>query len=40
MDICGITPKYEYRMWGGEVPINAIEESLEKMFNEIKQYII
>ena len=40
MEICGITPKYEYRMWGGEVPINAIEESLKKMFNEIKQNII
>ena len=35
-----ITPEYVYRMWGGEVPINAIEESLKKMFNEIKQNII
>ena len=40
MDIGGITPEYVYRMWGGEVPINAIEESLKKMFNEIKQNII
>ena len=40
MDIGGITPEYVYRMWGGEVPINAIEESLKIMFNEIKQNII
>ena len=31
MDIGGITPEYVYRMWGGEVPINAIEESLKEM---------
>ncbi len=32
MDIGGITPEYVYRMWGEEVPINAIEESLKEMF--------
>lgn len=32
MDIGGITPEYVYRMWRGEVPINAIEESLKEMF--------
>ena len=28
MDIGGITPLYVYRMWGGQVPINEIEEVL------------
>ena len=30
MDIGGITPEYVYRMWGGRVPLNEIEEALKK----------
>lgn len=26
MDIGGITPLYVYRMWGGEIPLEEIEE--------------
>ena len=28
MDIGGITPMYVYRMWGGQVPLNEIEEAM------------
>ena len=28
MDIGGITPQYVYRMWGGKVALNEIEEAL------------
>lgn len=28
MDIGGITPLYVYRMWGGQVPLNEIEEAM------------
>lgn len=28
MDIGGITPVYVYRMWGGSVPLNEIEQAL------------
>jgi len=31
MDICGITPLYVYRMWGGAVPIEEIEEAMKVM---------
>ena len=30
MDIGGITPRYVYRMWGGKVPLNEIEEAMAK----------
>jgi len=33
MDIAGITPEYVYRMWGGKVPMEEIEEA----FRLIKQ---
>ena len=29
MDIGGITPLYVYRMWGGQVPLNEIEQALK-----------
>ena len=29
MDLCGITPEYVYRMWGGAVSIGEIEAALE-----------
>ena len=29
MDSGCITPKYVYRMWGGHVPLNEIEEALK-----------
>ena len=29
MDIGGITPLYVYRMWGGTVPLEEIEEAME-----------
>ena len=29
MDIGGITPEYVYRMWGGSVSIEEIEEAME-----------
>lgn len=28
MDLCGITPEYLYRMWGGKVCIEEIEDAL------------
>lgn len=28
MDFGCITPEYVYRMWGGQVPLNKIEEAL------------
>ena len=28
MDFGCITPEYVYRMWGGQVPLNEIEEAL------------
>jgi len=31
MDICGITLLYVYRMWGGTVPIEEIEEAMKVM---------
>lgn len=33
MDIGGITPLYVYRMWGGNVPLDTIEEAMRLMFN-------
>ena len=29
MDYGCITPEYVYRMWGGQVPLNEIEEALK-----------
>ena len=29
MDICGITPEYVYRMWGGKVALEDIESAME-----------
>jgi len=29
MDVCGITPEYVYRMWGGTVSMDEIEVALE-----------
>lgn len=31
MDFGCITPMYVYRMWGGEVPLNEIEEALKSV---------
>ena len=31
MDPGCITPEYVFRMWGGQVPLNEIEEALEKI---------
>lgn len=31
MDFGCITPEYVYRMWGGQVPLNEIEQALVKM---------
>ena len=31
MDICGITPIYVYRMWGGEISLEEIEEAFRKV---------
>lgn len=28
MDFGCVTPEYVYRMWGGQVPLNEIEEAL------------
>ena len=28
MDFGCVTPEYAYRMWGGQVPLNEIEEAL------------
>lgn len=33
MDIGGITPLYVYRMWGGTVPLEEIEEAMEAIKN-------
>ena len=30
MDFGCITPEYVYRMWGGQVPLNEIEEAMEE----------
>ena len=37
MDFGCITPLYVYRMWGGEVPLNEIEEALR--FQDIRSMI-
>ena len=29
MDFGCVTPQYVYRMWGGKVPLNEIEEALK-----------
>ena len=29
MDFGYVTPEYVYRMWGGQVPLNEIEEALK-----------
>ena len=29
MDFGCVTPKYVYRMWGGQVPLNEIEEAFK-----------
>ena len=34
MDICGITPLYMYRMWGGTFSIEDIENVLTEIRNE------
>ena len=31
MDIGGITPLYVYRMWGGEISLEEIEEGFRQM---------
>jgi len=31
MDLGCITPLYVYRMWGGQVPLNEIEEALKNV---------
>lgn len=31
MDPGCITPEYVFRMWGGQVPLNEIEEALERI---------
>lgn len=31
MDFGCITPEYVYRMWGGQVPLNKIEEALKSL---------
>lgn len=31
MDFGCITPEYVYRMWGGQVPLNEIEEALKSL---------
>ena len=31
MDFGCITPEYVYRMWGGTVPLNEIEEAMQFM---------
>ena len=31
MDFGCITPLYVYRMWGGQVPLNEIEEALAEL---------
>ena len=31
MDIGGITPIYVYRMWGGEISLEEIEEAFRKV---------
>ena len=36
MDIGGITPVYVYRMWGGTVPLNEIEEAMEEVRKMMK----
>lgn len=28
MELAGITPEYVFRMWGGQVPMEEIEEAL------------
>lgn len=35
MDIGGITPDYVYRMWGGSVPLDEIEETLTEVKKEL-----
>lgn len=31
MDFGGITPEYVYRMWGGSVPLEEIEEAMKEV---------
>lgn len=31
MDFGGITPEYVYRMWGGSVPMEEIEEAMREV---------
>ena len=31
MDFGCITPEYVYRMWGGQVPLNEIEEAMGEL---------
>ena len=31
MDFGCVTPEYVFRMWGGQVPLNEIEEALERI---------
>ena len=33
MDLGGITPEYVYRMWGGSVPMEEIEEAMKELKN-------
>ena len=37
MDICGITPLYVYRYWGGTVPFEEIEKALEEYNDKRKR---
>lgn len=37
MDISGITPLYVYRMWGGSVPLDEIEEAMSVLGSHTAQ---
>ncbi len=36
MDIGGITPLYVYRMWGGEISLEEIEDGFNRLPNPFK----
>lgn len=37
MDFGCITPEYVYRMWGGQVPLNEIEEAMRILQKSCEQ---
>ncbi len=39
MDFGCITPEYVYRMWGGQVPLNEIEEAMRSMVFSLKSSV-